>query len=429
MEYTRSSRQRYLQHLAHRLGDAALASRVIGPIARKAPAWAARWPSPPNRRSSRRYSSVWPTYDLDPPEPLRRVAGIRRDPQAEAEAYAARPLRDFFRAHADSVQVLQHMLLARTSSGPRLTHATARIRAAQADVEPRAPRAPQVSPIRLTGQLKQEAARLGISSIGVAQYDPKYTFEEYRGLAVGERVVVCTLEQSYDATQRIPAVKSEHAALSTYGELEDRMVALAGWLRDRGFRARPDTFLGESMFIHYAVEAGLGQLGLNGQLLTPQAGSRCRINVLTTDAPLELDHPVDFGIEGVCDECQICVRRCPVGAIPNRRREHRGITKIKINTKRCLPLVGQAAGCSVCMKVCPVQRFGLAAVLDEYQESGKILGKDTDDLEGYDWPLDGKHYPPGRTPRVPDHILSPPGFSYDPDRMLPIVPVARPAGS
>jgi uncharacterized protein (DUF849 family) len=57
------------------------------------------------------------------------------------------------------------------------------------------------------------------------------------------------------------------------------MTALAQWLRDRGWRARPETFMGESMFIAYAVAAGLEQLGLNGQLLTPHAGSRCRINV------------------------------------------------------------------------------------------------------------------------------------------------------
>jgi len=64
--------------------------------------------------------------------------------------------------------------------------------------------------------------------------------------------------------------------------------------------------------------------------------------VLTTDAPLELDAPVDHGIEGVCDRCQACVRRCPVGAIPAVRKEHRGVTKAKLNTKRCLPIVTQA---------------------------------------------------------------------------------------
>jgi ferredoxin len=91
------------------------------------------------------------------------------------------------------------------------------------------------------------------------------------------------------------------------------------------------------------------------------------------DPPLEFDAPADYGLEGICDRCQVCVRRCPVGAIPSARREHRGVTKITLNTKRCFPIVAQAAGCAVCMKVCPVQAYGL----DEFGRTGRILGKDT----------------------------------------------------
>ncbi|WP_373290035.1 4Fe-4S dicluster domain-containing protein [Longimycelium tulufanense] len=259
---------------------------------------------------------------------------------------------------------------------------------------------------------------MGIPGRGARQ-NANYTFAEYAGRNVGDRVVVCVLEQNYSATQKLPSIVSEQAALSTYGELEDRISALAGWLRASGYRARPETFDGESIFIYYGVEAGLGQLGLNGQLLTPQAGSRCRLEVLTTDAPLEFDQPVDYGIEGICDRCQVCVRRCPVGAIPASRRDYRGVTKAKLNTKRCLPLVTQVSGCAICMKVCPVQKYGLPAVLAEYDRTGRILGKETDDLEGYDWPLDGKHYGPGAKPRVPDEITRPAGYPFDPDRTEP----------
>ena len=41
-------------------------------------------------------------------------------------------------------------------------------------------------------------------------------------------------------------------------------------------------------------------------------------------------------------------------------------------------------GCSICIKVCPVQRYGLEDVLDHYNATGgKILGKGTEELEGY----------------------------------------------
>jgi hypothetical protein len=41
----------------------------------------------------------------------------------------------------------------------------------------------------------------------------------------------------------------------------------------------------------------------------------------------------------------------------------------------------------------------MPAVLQQYGDTGEILGKGTDDL-GYDWPLDGR-YGPGITPHGP----------------------------
>jgi ferredoxin len=361
----------------------------------------------------------WARPSVSVPSELTTVPGIRRDVAAEDEAYARQPLHFFFVLHAEVRSVLfEHLAATFLTVAPRLFSATRRLKEAQNREPVTCPRE-DVDPHALTAELKAEASRLGVSAAGVARLDPRYTFAEYAGLAVGDRVLVCVLEQNYHATQRIPSLRSEQAALSAYGELEDRMVALAEWLRARGYRARPETFEGESLVIHYAVAAGLGQLGMNGQLLTPQAGSRCRLNVLTTDAPLELDEPVDYGLEGVCDKCQICVRRCPVGAIPNQRKEYRGITKAKLNTKRCLPILMQTEGCSICMKVCPVQRYGLDAVLEEYERSGAILGKGSDDLEGYDWPLDARHYGPGQKPVVPAHTVNPSNVHFDPDRVEP----------
>lgn len=366
----------------------------------------------------------WPPTAPAVPAELRTAPGVARNPSAEERAYRQQPLHSFFALHSDSMAMFApHLLVTLLSVAPNLMRSTQRLIGSR-DGEP-ARSLPLVDPARLTADLKAHGATLGLSAVGVAPYDPKYTFVEYAGRNVGDRVVVCVLEQNYRSTQMIPSFKSEQAALSTYSEIEDRIGALAAWLRAHGYRARPETFAGESIFIHYGVAAGLGQLGQNGQLLTPHAGSRCRLILLTTDAPLEFDEPVDYGIEGICDRCQACVRRCPVGAIPAVRKEHRGVTKAKVNTKRCLPVVTQVEGCAICMKVCPVQRYGLAAVLEEYQRSGRILGRDTDDLEGYDWPLDGRHYPPGVKPRLPVEMIRPAGFAFDPDRTEP--PARRPA--
>ncbi|MET8982666.1 hypothetical protein ABZX85_44525 [Streptomyces sp. NPDC004539] len=420
--YRRSPRQRRLQRLGHRIAER-LAPQLFA-IAMN-PRWGgllSRRPYLPTRaiRRLRSPARAWTEPVPAPPEELRTVPGIRLDPKAQQLAFEQAPLHDFFRLHADTLRTLMPkatIMAPHVTTLARVETPTENLKERQ-DIEPTRPPV-LVAPTKLTAQLKKKAAELGISACGVAVHDPKYTFAEYVGNAVGDRVVICIQEQNFDATQRIPSHRSEEAALSTYGELEDRLVSLAEWLRAQGYRARPETYLSESMVIPYAVAAGLGQLGLNGQLLTPYAGSRCRINILTTDAPLDVDEPVDYGLEGVCDRCQICVRRCPVGAIPNRRKESRGVTKAKLNTKRCLPLMVQSSGCSICMKTCPVQRYGLADVLAEYERSGRILGKDTDDLEGFDWPMDGRHYGPGEKPHIPESVTQPPSFAFDPDRTTP----------
>jgi ferredoxin len=276
----------------------------------------------------------------------------------------------------------------------------------------------------LTRECRERARELGLGAIGFASYDPKYTFAEYEGHQCGDRVIICLLEQNYAATEATPSVLTNKAAYDSEAEVQLLSARLAAFLHERGYRAKAHA-THEAVMIPYAVQAGLGQLGLNGQLLSPAAGSRCRLGMVSTEAPLVLDRPVDYGVARICDACQACVRRCPAGAIPKTRAMHRGIEKAKINTERCFPVTAQAAGCGVCMKVCPVQRYGLAAVLDEYGQTGQILGQGTDELEGYDWPLDGRHYGPGDRPALSRAFFAPPGFGYDPKRKLPVIQSQR----
>jgi hypothetical protein len=78
-------------------------------------------------------------------------------------------------------------------------------------------------------------------------------------------------------------------------------------------------------------------------------------------------------------------------------------------------LVAKVNGCSVCVKVCPIQRYGLEAVIAHRQETGTILGVGTDELEGYDWPLDGYHYGPGDRPRLEPEFFEVELFSVNRD--------------
>ena len=68
-----------------------------------------------------------------------------------------------------------------------------------------------------------------------------------------------------------------------------------------------------------AAAAGLGEIGLNGVLITPQYGTRQMIISVVTDAPLETDAMYDG--PALCDECGRCVETCHMKALDPAERQ------------------------------------------------------------------------------------------------------------
>ena len=362
------------------------------------------------RRAIRLPLEPWPAAQVRVPPDLLRTPGIERDRAAEDAAFAASPIHDFERVFEEAaIWGFSNQWKALLPAAPRMFGGVRRghERVARARRRP----GKRVSdPAQLDRLIREAARQAGLSAIGVAPYDERYWFEQDRPHVVGDRVVVLILEQAWEATQQIPNYHFETGEFVAYGELHERTCRVAEALLKHGYKvAVPgNPSGGQGINIHFAVEAGLGQLGLNGQLLTPLAGSRLRMMTINTDAPLPFGAPVDFGVTGLCEQCGVCARNCPSGAIRLRAAMHRGVRKWKISTERCLPVVSQADGCAVCMRVCPVQKYGLQTVLDHYAETGEVLGKGTDELEAYQWPLDGKVYPAGERPRLTKSFMNPP---------------------
>jgi epoxyqueuosine reductase len=376
----------------------------------------AKFPSLPNwavKRIGTRGLDVPRSLEIPAlPEELKTYAGVPRDREAaEAAIREEGPLPRWTSVHARGMGCLRrHQWLLDIFTIPRRNRENARV--AELKKQKLGSRA-IIDEAKLTRLVKEKAAEIGLSAIGITRRDPQITFAPYRDSeAIGDTVIVCVAEQAYEVTQSIPSFKAELAHYDTY--MKEFPTYLAQYLKSMGYAA--DVYGEHGMNIAYAVEAGLGQIGLNGLLLTPFAGPRIRLHIVLTNAPLLLDKPVDYGVPAICERCQSCVRNCPAGAIRSTRDWHRGVYKAKIKTERCLPVVIQAHGCGVCMKVCPVQRYGLPAMIDEFKASGKILGVGTDELEGYVWPMDGKHYGPGEKPRaaVSPEFQNPKHYYFDP---------------
>ncbi|MBW2031034.1 MAG: 4Fe-4S dicluster domain-containing protein [Deltaproteobacteria bacterium] len=103
------------------------------------------------------------------------------------------------------------------------------------------------------------------------------------------------------------------------------------------------------------VDAGMGEQGRHGLIITKEFGSHFIPGAVATDMPLIHDKPVDFGIQDFCTKCKICAERCPTGAISFGGKEVvRGVRRWNIDGDQCRlywSKIGRA--CGICKNVCP----------------------------------------------------------------------------
>jgi NAD-dependent dihydropyrimidine dehydrogenase PreA subunit len=253
----------------------------------------------------------------------------------------------------------------------------------------------------VTELIRQKARELGYGEVGFTRFDRHYVYQSRKALLKpGLPHAIClALEQSYIPTQTIPSLPAEAVHGGTYELQGPLTVELTDYIRSLGYRAQVSgPTLHHGPMIPMFVAAGLGQLGANGQLLSPHFGSRARLQLIFTDAEVTYDEPIDYGIHQFCQVCQVCVNRCPGRALMPEKVWYRGVEKNKLVFKRCRPVMANYLGCGVCIKVCPIQRYGMPAVMEHYVATGEVLGKGTDNLEGYTL-HDKGYFGPGQLPQ------------------------------
>ena len=236
----------------------------------------------------------------------------------------------------------------------------------------------------VTELVRQRAREMGYLEVGFTSHDLRYVYEDRRAHVKYPNAVCLALEQDFEETQSAPSMAAEHGHYGTYETQAPMGLELCDYIRSLGYHAQVHGPSNHSAAtIPMFVAAGLGQLGANGQLLTPHAGARCRLQIITTDAPVTFDEPVDYGFHAFCQVCQVCVNRCPGRALMREKIWWRGVEKNKLVYKRCRPIMSRYEGCAICMKVCPINKYGAKAVMEHYIQTGLVLGKGTHDLEGY----------------------------------------------
>jgi len=176
--------------------------------------------------------------------------------------------------------------------------------------------------------------------------------------------VVMLIDQGYDTMEGASGDDWISGAQSMRGYLRGAEIAgvMGELLRGHGFPARAQTNAdSDVLHIPLILWAGLGELSRIGELvLNPFVGPRFKSVVLTTDLPLEVDQPIDFGLQKFCGHCMKCARECPCDAIPfGDKVMFNGYEMWKPDVERCTRYRvtnPKGSACGRCMKTCPINK-------------------------------------------------------------------------
>ena len=224
----------------------------------------------------------------------------------------------------------------------------------------------EVEPAAITGTIKELTLHLGAADAGVAQLNQAWVYShvgrgpEEWGAEIHlnhKYAIAFAVEMDYEHVEAAPRLPITEETAIGYLNAAKISIALAEHIRRLGYPARAHISGSNYQVILPAVahDAGLGELGRFGYLISPKFGARVRLGAVTTDLPLVPDRPVAFGVQDFCAKCKKCAANCPSKSIPaSGKTEVRGVEKWQLDMETCLRywrVIG--TDCGICMKVCP----------------------------------------------------------------------------
>jgi ferredoxin len=223
----------------------------------------------------------------------------------------------------------------------------------------------ETTPAAFTDTILQMARKLGAHSSGITELADHHVYsvggraDRYgKEFSVQHKFAIAlTVEMDYHLMRTAPAAPTVVESARQYLAAGKIAVELAEYIRSCGYPARAHIDANYHVVCPLvARDAGLGEIGRMGLLMTPALGPRTRIAVVTTDLPL-VPTPAnpDPALIDFCRKCEKCAIVCPGQSVPyGDEKNIDGVKRWQINSESCYTYWCQAGtDCGRCVTVCP----------------------------------------------------------------------------
>ena len=213
--------------------------------------------------------------------------------------------------------------------------------------------------------LRKKILGWGASIVGFADLEGSVP-KRWEHLKAGVSIVVRLSNIIIDEIKNGPTLTYAYHYRTINQLLDSIAIKTSNLIQSLGYKALPipasqtvNEKKLEGLISHkmVATRAGLGWIGKNALLITPQYGPRIRLVSVLTNAPLRPLPPVS---ESKCGRCFLCVKACPAGALKGRNwtvnTKREDLMKVDLChevTKHNKKIFAEAI-CGICISVCPI---------------------------------------------------------------------------
>ena len=227
---------------------------------------------------------------------------------------------------------------------------------------------PVADPALMRERTRAKAIELGAGAVGMCVLPEEALYEGHHPDL--PHAISIAVAMDFEEMEYATDLRGGLETMRAYIDTTRVVVELAAWIRSMGWNARGYCESADILHIPIAIDAGLGELGKHGSLITKELGSGFRLGTVLTDIPMSFDQPVDIAVDDLCLGCQRCTIDCPADAISDSKQIVRGIEKWYVDFDKCVPYFTKTFGCGICIQVCPWTKPGRGPGLSE-----KLLAK------------------------------------------------------